>query len=64
MKKLKLIDEIIKEPLGGAHRDREQTFKTVSNTIMKSFEALKNLSPKELVEQRMDKYLHMGVFKG
>ena len=64
MKKLKLVDEIIKEPLGGAHRDREQTFVTVSNTISKTYETLKNLSPKELVEKRMDKYLNMGVFKG
>jgi acetyl-CoA carboxylase carboxyl transferase subunit alpha len=64
MKKLKMVDEIVKEPLGGAHRDREQTFVIVSNAISKSYESLKNLSPKELVEKRMDKYLNMGVFKG
>ncbi len=64
MKKLKLVDEIIKEPVGGAHRDREKTFKTVSNTIVKTFEALKNLSPTDLVSQRMDKYAQMGVYKG
>ncbi|KJD33649.1 acetyl-CoA carboxyl transferase [Tamlana nanhaiensis] len=64
MKKLKLVDEIIKEPLGGAHRDREKTFTTVSNAIVKSYEALKTLSPKDLVAQRMDKYSQMGVFKG
>lgn len=64
MKKLKLVDEIIKEPLGGAHRDREKTFKSVSNAITKSFEVLKNLSPSDLVSQRMEKYADMGVFKG
>lgn len=64
MKRLKLVDEIIKEPVGGAHRDREKTFKTVSNTIVKTFEALKNLSPTDLVSQRMDKYAQMGVYKG
>ncbi|WP_346881133.1 acetyl-CoA carboxylase carboxyltransferase subunit alpha [uncultured Algibacter sp.] len=64
MKKLKLVDEIIKEPLGGAHRDREKTFKTVSDSITKSYEALKNLSPKDLVSQRMEKYSQMGVYKG
>ncbi|WP_418603249.1 acetyl-CoA carboxylase carboxyltransferase subunit alpha [Hwangdonia sp.] len=64
MKKLKLVDEIIKEPLGGAHRDRDKTFTSVSNTILKTFDALKNLSPKDLVSQRMDKYMQMGVFKG
>ncbi|RED48172.1 acetyl-CoA carboxylase carboxyltransferase subunit alpha [Seonamhaeicola aphaedonensis] len=64
MKKLKLVDQIIKEPLGGAHRDREKTFTSVSNTIVKTYESLKNLSPKELVAKRMDKYANMGVFKG
>jgi acetyl-CoA carboxylase carboxyl transferase subunit alpha len=64
MKKLKLVDEIIKEPSGGAHRDREKTFKIVSNAIVKSFEEFKNLSPEDLVTQRMDKYAQMGVFKG
>ena len=64
MKKLKLVDDIIKEPLGGAHRDREKTFELVSNAIVKSFEEFKNLSPKELVDQRMGKYSNMGVFKG
>lgn len=64
MKKQKLIDEIVKEPLGGAHSDREKTFDTVKDSIFSSFEELKNLSPEELVEKRMEKYLNMGVFKG
>ena len=63
MKRMKLVDEIVKEPLGGAHKDRDQTFKTVSNTIVKSNNEFKNLSPKELVAQRMDKYSQMGVYK-
>ena len=64
MKKLKLIDTIVKEPLGGAHSDREGIFTTVAKEIEKSFDELKNLSPTELVEKRMDKYSEMGVFKG
>ncbi|MBS4039734.1 MAG: acetyl-CoA carboxylase carboxyltransferase subunit alpha [Flavobacteriales bacterium] len=63
MKKLKLIDEIIPEPLGGAHYDRATTFKTVQQYIMKGFNELKMLSETELVEQRMDKYSKMGEFK-
>ena len=62
MKKLKLVDEIVKEPIGGAHRNREKTFKIVSKAITKSFDEFKNLSPKDLVAQRMDKYSQMGVF--
>ena len=64
MKKLKLVDGIIKEPLGGAHRDREKAFKSVCDAIVKNYEELKNLSPKDLVSQRMDKYAQMGVYKG
>lgn len=64
MKNLKLIDTIVKEPLGGAHSDRENTFKTVSKEIVKAYDEFKNLSPTDLVEKRMDKYSDMGVFKG
>ncbi|EAQ50372.1 MULTISPECIES: acetyl-CoA carboxylase carboxyltransferase subunit alpha [Leeuwenhoekiella] len=64
MKKQKLIDEIVKEPLGGAHSDREATFSTIKEEILKAFNEFKNLSPKDLVEKRMDKYSNMGVFKG
>ncbi|MGX1024155.1 acetyl-CoA carboxylase carboxyltransferase subunit alpha [Psychroflexus sp. MBR-150] len=63
MKSLKLIDKIVKEPLGGAHSDKENTFKTVSKTILETFEELKNLSPEELVEKRIEKYVGMGEFK-
>ncbi len=64
MKKLKLIDQIVKEPLGGAHSDREKTFLEVAKNISKVYTELKDLSPKELVGQRMEKYSEMGVFKG
>ena len=64
MKKQKLIDGIIKEPLGGAHFDRETAFKEVEKTILKAFGELKKLTPKELVKKRMEKYANMGVFKG
>lgn len=63
MKKLNLIDEIVKEPLGGAHSNREKTFITVASAIEKSYKALKMLSPSDLVKKRMDKYLAMGEFK-
>lgn len=64
MKKQRLIDEIVKEPLGGAHSNREMTFDTVKNAISDAYNEFKNLSPEELVKKRMDKYSQMGVFKG
>jgi acetyl-CoA carboxylase carboxyl transferase subunit alpha len=63
MKKQKLIDEIVKEPLGGAHSNREEVFASVKNAILSAHDELKNLSPKDLVDKRMEKYSSMGVFK-
>ena len=63
MKKLKLIDGIIKEPIGGAHSNREGAFEAVKNTILESFEELKDMSDTEIVNSRMEKYAQMGVYK-
>ncbi|MFT5736577.1 MAG: acetyl-CoA carboxylase carboxyl transferase subunit alpha [Maribacter sp.] len=62
MKKLKLIDEIVREPAGGAHANRDKTFDILKNKIVSHYGELQKLSPKELVKQRMDKYEQMGVF--
>lgn len=64
MKKLKLIDGIIKEPFGGAHRNREDAFKIVEKQIVKAYDELKDLSKEDLVKKRMDKYAAMGEYKG
>lgn len=62
-KRLEVIDSIIKEPLGGAHSDHNTVFKTVKKVVLKSYDELKNLSPKELIENRVKKYSEMGVYK-
>lgn len=62
MKKLKLIDEIVREPAGGAHSNRTKAFEIVKNKISAHFKELEKLSPKELVKERMNKYAQMGVF--
>ena len=62
--KLKIVDAIIKEPLGGAHANREETFKEVENVIINTYNELKDLNATDLVMQRMDKYSTMGVYKG
>ncbi|MDE1208252.1 acetyl-CoA carboxylase carboxyltransferase subunit alpha [Tenacibaculum larymnensis] len=61
--KLKIVDDIIKEPLGGAHSDREGTFKAVKEQIIKAYGELKKLKEQELIAQRMEKYENMGVYK-
>ncbi|MCI2227714.1 acetyl-CoA carboxylase carboxyltransferase subunit alpha [Polaribacter sp. MSW13] len=63
MKRLKLIDGIIQEPVGGAHSDREGAFKAVKEQIITAFDELKDLNDTDLVSERMDKYANMGVYK-
>ena len=63
MKRMKLTDGIIKEPVGGAHSDREGAFAAVQEQIAIAFNELKDLPDDELVAQRMDKYAKMGVYK-
>ena len=60
LKRLGLIDGIIKEPLGGAHRAPGETTKRVGAAILKNIEELSRLSPEELVGQRRAKFLDMG----
>ena len=63
MKRQKLVDEIIPEPLGGAHYDRETTFATTEKYILKAYDQLKDLSTKDLVNKRMTKYSKMGEYR-
>lgn len=62
LKKLKVIDEIIQEPVGGAHRDYIITSENVRQAIIKHLGELRQLSPERLFEYRCEKYMAMGVF--
>ncbi len=64
MLKNKLIDGIINEPLGGAHREPEQMFETVKNTIISELETLTKQKPEDLIAARIEKFGEMGVVKG
>ena len=63
MKSNGLIDDIIKEPLGGAHRDKPAIFESVRKTIEETYKKLSKLSVEKLLEKRMDKYTSYGVYK-
>ena len=63
MKANGLIDEIIKEPLGGAHRNREAVFESVKKAIEETYKKLSKHSVEKLIEKRMDKYTSYGVYK-
>jgi acetyl-CoA carboxylase carboxyl transferase subunit alpha len=58
--KLKVIDGIIKEPLGGAHRDHKEAIKRLGDTLEKELEKLLTVSPQDLMSQRQKKFLDMG----
>jgi acetyl-CoA carboxylase carboxyl transferase subunit alpha len=59
---LKVIDEIIPEPPGGAHRDYETSAKNVHEAIARNLAELRELSAKKLVEGRYDKFRQMSRF--
>lgn len=61
---LNLIDEIIPEPLGGAHHNPQEMFKKVKQFIVDKYELLKILPPALLLEQRYDKFRKMGSHVG
>ncbi|MBT6699756.1 MAG: acetyl-CoA carboxylase carboxyltransferase subunit alpha [Flavobacteriales bacterium] len=62
MMRNKLIDGVIKEPLGGAHTFPEECYKNVKKAIKESISQCKSLTSKKLVKTRMDKFSEMGVF--
>ena len=58
-----IIDGIIKEPLGGAHRNPQETAETIKKTIKKDLASLKAIPKEKLVDMRYDKIRAVGVFK-
>ena len=61
---LKIIDEIITEPLGGAHRDRNLILSNVRESISKNLSSFKDISAEEILELRKNKFLKIGRSKG
>lgn len=62
MLKNKLIDGIIKEPLGGAHRNLEEAFDNVKKEILKHLATLKKEKKDKLIQKRIEKFAQMGVY--
>ena len=61
MFKNKLIDNIIKEPEGGAHYNPEEIYNRVRETINKDIKSLSKLDPQKRIEKRIEKFCSMGV---
>lgn len=62
LKELGIIDEIVPEPLGGAHRNPKEAASILKERIVRHLEELDKFSPEELLERRYEKYRRMGVF--
>ena len=62
MKKNKLIDGIIKEPIGGAHSDRKATFIKVKNLVIREYNKLKELDVKDRINKRRQRFFDIGIY--
>ena len=63
MSKNKLVDDVIKEPLDGAHRSEHLIYERVKKYIKKAINELEAKSPEERINSRIDKFNKMGVWK-
>ena len=63
LKRLDVIDEIVPEPTGGAHRNHQEMAATLKGFLVKAFDRMRPLSLDELLEQRYQKFRRMGVFE-
>lgn len=63
MKKLGIVDDIIKEPLNGAHRNHEEAFKSVKKHILKYLSELKDVAPEKRINDRIEAFSKRGVWK-
>lgn len=61
--KVGIIDTIVPEPVGGAHRDPQATFKTVGEAIAEVLKELESVPPADLIDARLDKFDQMGVYQ-
>jgi acetyl-CoA carboxylase carboxyl transferase subunit alpha len=61
---LEIIDEIVQEPLGGAHRDKNLILQNVKNSIYKNLLTFKTMSSDEIFNNRKNKFLRIGRNKG
>jgi len=63
MKQLKLVDDVIKEPASGAHREQQEMFLTVKNSIQEYLKELEAIAPEKRINDRIEKFCTMGVWQ-
>lgn len=60
--KFGVVDDVIPEPLGGAHKDPESCAANLKKVLLKNLQSLLSLSLEDLIESRYEKFRKMGVF--
>ncbi len=63
LSELGVVDEIVREPMGGAHRDHKRAASLLRRVIRRHLRELMAMSPEEIVAQRIDKYRQIGVYE-
>jgi acetyl-CoA carboxylase carboxyl transferase subunit alpha len=61
LKELKVLDDVLPEPLGGAHRDGREMAATLKTYLLRTLRGLRGKKPEQLVQERYDKFRRMGV---
>ena len=60
LKKIGVVDKVIKEPLGGAHRDKKKALEEVKKSLLQEIIAFQKIDRQKIKKQRSDKYINMG----
>ncbi len=60
LKKIGVVDKVIKEPLGGAHRDKKKALEEVKKSLLEEIIAFQKIDRQKIKKQRSDKYINMG----
>ena len=60
LKKIGVVDKVIKEPLGGAHRDKKKVLEEVKKSLLEEIIAFQKIDRQKIKKQRSDKYINMG----
>ena len=61
---LEIIDEIVKEPIGGAHRDKDLILRNIRSALENNLKSFNQMSGEEIINQRKNKFLKIGRSKG
>jgi acetyl-CoA carboxylase carboxyl transferase subunit alpha len=59
---MKVIDEVVEEPIGGAHRDPRRAGELLKESLVRNLAEIKNVPPEELVRLRYEKFRKLGMY--